>query len=67
MTSSQLPSGRHIKSSMFQLQKKKTEIHPPTVVPAECIVYFSPLAFSSLCTAATSSATDNFPVPTYLG
>ncbi len=37
----------------------------PTVVPAECIVYLSPLALRTRCTSATSSATEIFPVPTY--
>lgn len=37
----------------------------PTVVPAECIVYFKPLAFNTRCTSATSAATEMVPVPTY--
>lgn len=35
------------------------------MVPAECIVYFNPLAFRTLCTSATSLATETLPVPTF--
>lgn len=37
---------------------------PSTVVPAECIVYVSPEALISLCTAAISLATEGEAVPT---
>jgi len=35
----------------------------PSVVPAECIEYLSPDAFSSRCTSATSFDTDAVDVP----
>jgi hypothetical protein len=35
----------------------------PNVVPAECILYFTPDRFNSLCTAATSFETDAVGVP----
>lgn len=35
----------------------------PTVVPAECIEYSSPLFFSRRCTSATSLDTDAVGVP----
>jgi len=45
-------------------KKGREGVNSPTVVPAECIVYFSPLACRSRCTAATSSATEGLAVPT---
>lgn len=38
-------------------------VHLPTVVPAECIVYFKPLFFSNLCTSAICADTLAVGVP----